>query len=122
MAVRINVDTQDLRFSLHCYEDAAWEGDHWLITEAGGPHIPDDEITSFQLEGDVGVHVEFYDRDDFDRGQSWGEVTLTRPGQRVNVSHLNRSTGGYVFHRVGGGKLAGKVDSILAERRRVRRA
>jgi hypothetical protein len=112
MPIRINVNVGGKRFSLHCYEDQQYEGDHWFITEAQQPNIPGDEITSFQLEGDVGVKVEFFDDQNGSKSQSWGEATLVNENQRINIGHINRSAGSYIFHKAGGGKLAGKVDRI----------
>ncbi len=118
MGIPINKDTGGANFTLTCYENDDLSGDDWVVTPHDTPNIPNDEIRSFKLRGDKGIRVEFFNSDNIgNTAKTWAEVTLSAPGQVVEIGRMNQSAGNYVHHKVGNNDdIAGKVSSIRISR------
>lgn len=112
--VKINVSAENKTFKLTCYEDDGFGGDEWVITQDANPEIPDDEISSFKLEGDAGIHVEFFNDDEFKKDKkTWAEAKLIGDGEKMEIKDMRVSTGNYTYHKASGDdNIDGKVSAI----------
>lgn len=116
MGCIVNVDTKGKQFTLDVYEDRELGGDHWVITEAGqAGKIPNDEVASFVLRGDVGVRVEFFNHPTKSKeGETWAEAEITVPGEVISVGNMRASGAGYTHHKhPKHDNIDGKVSKIV---------
>jgi hypothetical protein len=113
MPVYINMDNRGHRFRLHGFEDRGQTGDNWTVTHTAIPDITNDDLKSFKLTGDRGIHVEFFNSSEFKKTNSWSEARLTATGQEISIDDMNHSAGGYKVHnKTGDDRVSGKVSSI----------